>query len=51
MDCWVERDDTLVHTATARILHGYAYARGPDAGRLVELDEATIAAVTGRALR
>jgi acyl-CoA thioesterase FadM len=48
MECWVERDGTLVHTATAKILHGYAYSRGEHAGRLVELDDATVAALTGQ---
>jgi acyl-CoA thioesterase FadM len=45
MDCRVERGGTMVPTATARILHGYALARGDGAGRLVELDEATLAAI------
>lgn len=47
MDCFVRRGGVLVHCATARILHGYARARGEGAGRLVELDDATIAALTG----
>jgi acyl-CoA thioesterase FadM len=46
MDCYVRRGDRLVHTATGTILHGYARSRGPGAGRLVELDEATVAALT-----
>jgi len=49
MDCYVLRDGRLVHTATARILHGYAGAGGDQAGRVVELDDATIAALTGAA--
>ena len=46
MDCYVERDGRLVHTATARILHGYAGSAGEEAGRVVELDAETIAALT-----
>lgn len=50
MDCHVERDGRRVRTATARILHGYAISRGADAGRLVDLDAATVEALTvGRA--
>jgi acyl-CoA thioesterase FadM len=51
MDCYVRRDDDLVHVAAARILHGYARSRGEGAGGLVELDDATIAALTGTAGR
>ena len=47
MDCYVERDGRLVRCATARILHGYALSRGEGAGRLVDLDDETIAALTG----
>lgn len=47
MDCYVRRGATMVHTASARILHGYAVSRGPAAGRLAELDEATVHALTG----
>jgi acyl-CoA thioesterase FadM len=47
MDCYVRRGDRLVHTATARIMHGYANSRGESAGRLAELDPDTIAALTG----
>jgi acyl-CoA thioesterase FadM len=46
MDCHVQRGDRLVHTATARILHGYAIGRGEGAGRLAELDDSTLAALT-----
>lgn len=49
MDCYVERDGRLVHTATAKILHGYAGSAGEEAGRVVELDAETIAALTGAA--
>jgi acyl-CoA thioesterase FadM len=48
MDCYVQRGGALVHTATARILHGYAQSRGPEAGRMVPLDDETVAALTGR---
>jgi acyl-CoA thioesterase FadM len=51
MDCYVRRGDVLVRCATARILHGYARARGEGAGGLVELDDATIAALTGTSSR
>jgi acyl-CoA thioesterase FadM len=51
MDCYVQRGDRLAHTATARILHGYAVSRGAGAGRLAALDEATLAALTGEARR
>jgi acyl-CoA thioesterase FadM len=47
MRCYVRRDGLLVPTAEARILHGYALSRGPEAGRLVELDEPTLAALRG----
>lgn len=47
VDCYVRRDDRLVHTATASILHGYAVSRGPRAGSLVELDDEVIATLTG----
>jgi acyl-CoA thioesterase FadM len=46
MDCYVRRGDRLVHTATARIMHGYAISRGEAAGRLAELDPDTITALT-----
>jgi len=46
MDCYVRRGDALVRCATARILHGYAVGRGFGAGSLVELDDATVAALT-----
>ncbi|GAA5094510.1 thioesterase family protein [Nocardia iowensis] len=47
MDCYVERDATMVHTATAGILHGYAIVDGPGAGTLAEFDPPTIAALLG----
>ncbi|GAA3733982.1 thioesterase family protein [Salinactinospora qingdaonensis] len=47
MDCYVAREGRLTHTATASILHGYAISRGSGAGGLAELDEATVAALTG----
>ncbi|MGE5826804.1 MAG: thioesterase [Micromonosporaceae bacterium] len=49
MDCYVRRGTELVHVATARILHGYAIAAGPGAGRMVELDGEVWRALTGRA--
>jgi acyl-CoA thioesterase FadM len=51
MDCYVERGNEIVHTATARILHGYAISRGPQAGELATLDAPVIAALTGRDVR
>jgi acyl-CoA thioesterase FadM len=47
MDCHVERKETLIHVATARILHGYAETAGSDAGRLTELDEPLMVALDG----
>lgn len=47
MDCHVERDGRAIPVASAQILHGYAASRGPDAGRLVELDAGVIARLTG----
>jgi acyl-CoA thioesterase FadM len=48
MDCYVQRGGIFAHTATARILHGYAIARGPGAGQLAELDDATISVLLAR---
>jgi acyl-CoA thioesterase FadM len=47
MDCYVRRGAALEHVATARILHAYALARGPQAGTVARLGPATIAALTG----
>lgn len=47
MDCHVVRDGREVPVATARIQHGYALSRGPDAGRLATLDEAVVGALMG----
>jgi acyl-CoA thioesterase FadM len=47
-ECHVRRGDRYVPTATAILLHGYALAAGPRPGRIVELDAAAIAAVTGQ---
>ncbi len=47
MDCFVHRDDRLVHVATAKILHGYAIAAGAGAGGLAELDAGTVALLRG----
>ena len=46
MDCYVQHGDTLRHTATAQILHGYAISDGPDAGRLTVLDPPIVSALT-----
>jgi acyl-CoA thioesterase FadM len=46
-DCYVRRGDELVHTATGTIMHGYAVSRGPDAGTVAVLDEATQDAMLG----
>lgn len=46
MNCYVRRGDTLIHTATARIVHGYAVTRGPQTGSLAEFDDDTVAALT-----
>jgi len=46
MDCYAERGGVLVHTATGQILHGYAIARGLGTGRLAELDDGAVAALT-----
>jgi len=51
MDCYVERDGALVPAATGRILHAYAIARGPGAGRLAQLDPPVVAALTGGSRR
>lgn len=45
MDAYVERDGRLVHTATAGITHGYGISKGPDAGQVAVMDEATQAAL------
>ncbi|WP_367127680.1 thioesterase family protein [Saccharothrix sp. HUAS TT1] len=47
MDTYVRRGDTLVHTATASIVHGYAVSRGENAGSLAEFDPETRAALLG----
>lgn len=47
MDCYVRRGDRLVHTATARILHGYAISGGPRAGELAEFDDEVLRALSG----
>jgi len=46
MDCYVRRGEMMVHTATARILHGYAVSHGEAAGRLTKFDESTLIALT-----
>ncbi len=47
MDTYVLRGETLVHTATASIVHGYAVSRGEKAGSLAEFDADTRAALLG----
>lgn len=47
MECYVQRGDTLIHTATATIVHGYVISRGPNVGQLVTLDNTTLAALRG----
>lgn len=49
MDTYVRRGDTLVHTATASIVHGYAQSRGAGAGSLATFDDATRAQLLGAA--
>lgn len=44
-DSYVRRGRTLVHTATATIVHGYAVSRGPDAGSVATLDPETTSAL------
>jgi acyl-CoA thioesterase FadM len=43
---YVERGAQLVRVASARILHGYAIGRGPQAGTLAVLDDVVIEALT-----
>lgn len=47
MDCYVQRGNQLVPTATGTIMHGYAISRGPQAGTVAQLDPATQAALLG----
>lgn len=47
VDFAVCRDGDWVTTAQGDILHGYAVSRGPDAGRLAELDPGVVDALTG----
>lgn len=47
MECYVLRNNELVHTATGRIVHGYAKILGPSEWELISFDEATIAALRG----
>jgi len=47
VDTYVRRGDTLVHTATASIVHGYVLSRGDRAGSLAEFDPATRARLLG----
>jgi acyl-CoA thioesterase FadM len=45
MECYVQRGNMLIQTASAQILHGYAISRGEAAGTLAQLDDDTIAAL------
>lgn len=47
VDCYVERDDCLVHTATGRITHGYAVIEDRRNWSLVNFDDETVRALNG----
>ena len=47
MDCYVQRGNQLVPTATGTIMHGYAISRGPQAGTVAVLDADTQARLLG----
>src|SRR5579859_3479999 len=47
MDCYVHRGDRMLRTATGSITHGYAEITSRRDWRLVSLDPATVAALTG----
>lgn len=49
MNCYVQRDDTLVQVMTGTIMHGYAVSRGESAGSLAEFDSEVVAALQGAA--
>jgi acyl-CoA thioesterase FadM len=46
MNCYVQRGERLVQTAAGHILHGYAASEGEAAGRLVEMDDRILSALT-----
>lgn len=46
-DAYVRRDDTLVHTATGAITHGYGVVENGNRARLVEWDDRVAAALRG----
>lgn len=48
MDCYVERNGSLVKTATGSIVHGYAVIENRKDWSLVQFDERTIAALQGK---
>lgn len=50
MDCYVVRNEDLIHTATGRITHGYIEIRDRHDIALVNFDEATIKALSGKGL-
>ncbi|RAM48964.1 MAG: hypothetical protein C6Y22_24925 [Hapalosiphonaceae cyanobacterium JJU2] len=45
MDCYVEREGVLIHTATGSITHGYAKIHNLRDWTLVEFDEETLSAL------
>jgi acyl-CoA thioesterase FadM len=47
MDCYVVRDEQLIHTATGKITHGYAEIVNRRDWKLVNFDEHTINALKG----
>lgn len=49
MDCYVERDGGLVHTATGHITHGYAVIENRRDWSLVQFDAETLTALRGKA--
>lgn len=51
MDCFVQRGDHLIKTATGEITHGYAVVLDRRDWRLVPFDERTLAALRGNGAR
>lgn len=45
MDCYVERDGALIHTATGKITHGYARIENRKVWKLVNFDDTTLASL------
>lgn len=48
MDCYVEREGSLIHTASGKITHGYAKIQNRRDWSLVNFDEKTINALKGK---